>query len=62
MATVAFGSKAWGANLLQLINYRLDLFLLAAFVAQAGPRSPPGLAHRGVGRASLVNAGRPGTP
>jgi O-antigen/teichoic acid export membrane protein len=32
---VAFGSKAWGANLLQLINYRLDLFLLAAFVAQA---------------------------
>ncbi len=24
-----FGSKAWGATLLQLINYRLDLFLLA---------------------------------
>ncbi len=30
-----FGSKAWGATLLQLINYRLDLFLLAAFVPRA---------------------------
>lgn len=28
----AFGSKAWGATLLQLVNYRLDLFLLTAFV------------------------------
>jgi O-antigen/teichoic acid export membrane protein len=32
---VVFGSKAWGAGLLQLINYRLDLFLLAAFVSRA---------------------------
>jgi O-antigen/teichoic acid export membrane protein len=32
---MAFGSKAWGASLLQLINYRLDLFLLAAFVSRA---------------------------
>jgi O-antigen/teichoic acid export membrane protein len=31
----AFGSKAWGATLLQLINYRLDLFLLAAWVTRA---------------------------
>jgi O-antigen/teichoic acid export membrane protein len=31
----AFGSKAWGANLLQLINYRFDLFLLAAFASRA---------------------------
>ena len=30
-----FGSKAWGATLLQLINYRLDLFLLAAFATRA---------------------------
>jgi O-antigen/teichoic acid export membrane protein len=30
-----FGSKAWGATLLQLINYRLDLFLVAAFVSRA---------------------------
>jgi O-antigen/teichoic acid export membrane protein len=30
-----FGSKAWGATLLQLVNYRLDLFLLAAFVSRA---------------------------
>ena len=34
-AAAAFGSKAWGASLLQLINYRLDLFLLAAFVSRA---------------------------
>ena len=32
---MTFGSKAWGATLLQLINYRLDLFLLAAYVARA---------------------------
>ena len=31
----AFGSKVWGATLLQLINYRLDLFLLGAFVSRA---------------------------
>jgi O-antigen/teichoic acid export membrane protein len=31
----AFGSKAWGATVLQLINYRLDLFLLAAFATRA---------------------------
>ncbi len=31
----AFGSKAWGATLLQLINYRLDLFLLAAWETRA---------------------------
>lgn len=31
----AFGSKAWGASLLQLINYRLDLFLLSAFASRA---------------------------
>jgi O-antigen/teichoic acid export membrane protein len=31
----AFGSKAWGAGLLQLINYRVDLFLVAAFVTRA---------------------------
>jgi O-antigen/teichoic acid export membrane protein len=30
-----FGSKAWGASLLQLINYRLDLFLISAFVTRA---------------------------
>ncbi len=30
-----FGSKAWGATLLQLVNYRLDLFLVAAFVSRA---------------------------
>jgi O-antigen/teichoic acid export membrane protein len=33
--SLSFGLKAWGANLLQLINYRLDLFLLGAFVARA---------------------------
>ena len=32
---MTFGSKAWGATLLQLINYRLDLFLLAAYVSRA---------------------------
>lgn len=31
----AFGSKAWGASLLQLVNYRLDLFLVAAYVTRA---------------------------
>ncbi len=31
----AFGSKAWGASLLQLVNYRLDLFLLALYVSHA---------------------------
>ena len=31
----AFGSRAWGATLLQLVNYRLDLFLVAAFVSRA---------------------------
>lgn len=31
----AFGSKVWGATLLQLINYRLDLFLVGAFVSRA---------------------------
>jgi O-antigen/teichoic acid export membrane protein len=30
-----FGSKAWAATLLQLVNYRLDLFLLAAYVSRA---------------------------
>jgi O-antigen/teichoic acid export membrane protein len=30
-----FGSKTWGASLLQLVNYRLDLFLLAAYVSHA---------------------------
>jgi O-antigen/teichoic acid export membrane protein len=32
---ITFGSKAWGASLLQLINYRLDLFLVSAFVTRA---------------------------
>lgn len=34
-AAVSFGVKAWGAGLLQLINYRLDLFLLGAFASRA---------------------------
>src|SRR4029453_12300632 len=28
-----FGSQAWGANLLQQINYRFDVLILAAFAS-----------------------------
>lgn len=31
----AFGSKAWTANLLQLLNYRLDLFFVSAVASRA---------------------------
>jgi O-antigen/teichoic acid export membrane protein len=30
-----FGRKAWSADVLQFINYRLDLFILGAFVSRA---------------------------
>jgi O-antigen/teichoic acid export membrane protein len=30
-----FGLQAWGANLLQLLNYRLDLFILSAVAARS---------------------------
>jgi O-antigen/teichoic acid export membrane protein len=30
-----FGVKTWGANVLQLVNYRLDIFILNAYVARA---------------------------
>jgi O-antigen/teichoic acid export membrane protein len=32
---IRFGLKAWGADLLQLVNYRLDIFVLNAFAAAA---------------------------
>ena len=31
----SFGFRAWGADILQMINYRLDLFVLNAFAAHA---------------------------
>lgn len=32
---VRFGLKSWGANLLQLLNYRMDLFILSAVASSA---------------------------
>lgn len=32
---LSFGSRAWGADVLQLLNYRLDLFVLNAYVERA---------------------------
>jgi O-antigen/teichoic acid export membrane protein len=34
-SAAAFGLRAWGADLLQLINYRLDIFVLSAYAALA---------------------------
>ena len=32
-AAFSFGLKSWGANLVQLLNYRADLFILAAYAS-----------------------------
>jgi O-antigen/teichoic acid export membrane protein len=34
-AAFGFGRRAWSADVLQFLNYRLDLFILAAYVARA---------------------------
>ncbi|MFN2616584.1 MAG: oligosaccharide flippase family protein [Thermoleophilaceae bacterium] len=31
----AFGAKSWGAELFQLLNYRLDLFILSAYASRS---------------------------
>jgi O-antigen/teichoic acid export membrane protein len=34
-SALKFGRRAWSADVLQFLNYRLDLFILAAFVSRA---------------------------
>jgi O-antigen/teichoic acid export membrane protein len=34
-SALRFGRRAWSADVLQFLNYRLDLFILAAFVSRA---------------------------
>lgn len=34
-SAIRFGLKTWSANLLQLLNYRLDLFLVSAFASRS---------------------------